>query len=208
MKSHKTTHTEKTVGNIRIEKNHPYKTFLFFGLLGSTVVFLSISFLYLTTVAKSGEYKKFHLPKAFTISTLILLFSSFSISRTLKSFKEDSFNDLLKYLVITLGLAMFFCVSQFFGWKSLYDAGFFLSTKVGVSYLYIITGLHLLHVIAGICLLIYLSFAAYNRSLDMVDSLLFFSNKYQLIKLELACIFWHFIDFIWLCLFLMFLFTF
>lgn len=208
MRSNKTKQTEKSLSGFRVERFHPYKTILFFGLLGSTVLFLAVSFLYLTTISKSGEFKTFHLPKAFTLSTILMLFSSYTISQTQKAFKEDSFNNLLKYLIITLCLAMFFSVSQLFGWKSMYDSGFFLSTQMGVSYLYIISGLHLLHVAVGICMLIYLSFMAYNRSLDMVDSLLFFSDNNQAVKLELVCVFWHFIDFIWLCLFLMFLFSF
>lgn len=208
MRTNKTRQTEKPESGFRISRIHPYKTILFFGLLGSTILFLAVSFLYLTSISNAENLKDFRLPKAFTLSTLILLFSSYTISRTVRAFKEDSFNNLMKYLVFTLCLAMFFCVSQFFGWKKMYESGFFLSGQVGVSYLYIISGLHLLHIGAGICMLIYLSFMAYNRSLDMVDSLLFFSDNNQQIKIELVCVFWHFIDIIWLCLFLMFLFTF
>lgn len=208
MSAHKTTRTEKSTGISKVEKFHPYKTFLFFGLLGSTVVFLTITFLYITTINKQPVTHALVFPKAFTISTLLLLFSSYTISRSLKAFKEDSFDNLLKSVISTLCLALLFCVSQFFGWKSLYDAGFFVSSQVGVSYLYILTGLHLVHVITGIGFLIFVAFTAYNKSQDMVDSLIYFSDKNQQTKLELIGIFWHFVDFLWLCMFLMFLFTF
>ena len=177
MPTKKTASTEKQSGISRVEKFHPYKTFLFFGLLGSTVIFLTITFLYITTIAKQPALKNFAFPKAFTVSTLLLLFSSYTISRAVKAFKDDSFDQLLKSIVATLALALAFSVSQFFGWKSLYDAGFFVSTQIGVSYLYVITGLHLLHIVAGISFLIYLAFNAYSKSQDMVDSLLYFSDK-------------------------------
>lgn len=208
MKANKTKSSQELVNQERAQRFHPYKTFLFFGLLGSTVIFLTLSFVYLTTLGKATDLKLMHLPKAFTLSTLLMLFSSYSISLSLKAFKNDSFNNLLKALLFTLTLSLFFCVSQFFGWKSLYDSGFFLSTTNGVAYLYVITGLHFLHVAGGLGLLTYVTYKCYNRSLDIVDSLLYFSNSMELVKLELLCIFWHFIDLVWLCVFLMFLFSF
>ncbi len=184
------------------------KHLCFSGLLGSTLVFLSISFLYVITISKAAELKNFHLPKSFFVSTVLLMASSFTISKASKAFENDSFNDLMRSLIFTLGLSLCFGVCQVLGWKSMFDAGFFLSTQVGVSYLYVISGFHLLHVLAGIIFIVHLTFKAYSKSQDMVDSLLFFSDKSQQIKIELATIFWHFVDFIWLCLFFMFLFTF
>lgn len=207
MKTNKTKSSEKLVHQEKAQRFHPYKTFLFFGLLASSVVFLAVSFLYITSISKLSNDQSFQLPKAFTLSTLLMLFSSYTISLSLKSFNNDSFNELIKSLIITLTLSLLFCVCQFFGWKEMYDNGFFISTNLGVSYLYIISGIHLLHVLGGLGLLIYATYKCYNKSLDIVDSLLFFSNKMEYIKLELLCIFWHFIDLVWLCLFLMFLST-
>ncbi|HNR19379.1 MAG TPA: cytochrome c oxidase subunit 3 [Bacteroidia bacterium] len=208
MKTNKTKSSEKLMYQEKAQRFHPYKTFLFFALLGSSVIFLAISFLYITAVSKIPDLQNFRLPKAFTLSTILMLFSSYSVSLSLKAFNNDSFNGVIKSLVITLTLTLLFCVSQFFGWKEMYDGGFFISTNLGVSYLYIISGLHLLHVLGGLGVLVYTTYKCYNKSLDMVDSLLFFSNKMEYIKLELLGIFWHFIDVVWLCLFLMFLFTF
>lgn len=208
MKTNKTKSSEKFVHQEKAQRFHPYKTFLFLGLLGSSVIFLVVSFLFITSVSKLPELNDFRLPKAFTLSTLLMLISSYTVSLSLKAFNNDSFNGVIKSLVITLSLSLIFCVCQFFGWKEMYDHGFFISTNVELAYLYIISGLHLLHVLGGLGLLTYATYKCYNKSLDMVDSLLFFSNKMEYIKLELLCIFWHFIDVVWLCLFLMFLFAF
>lgn len=208
MKANKTKKSDELIHQEKAQRFHPYKTFLFFGLLGSSVIFLAVSFLYITTISRMPELKDFKLPKAFTLSTLLMIFSSYTISLSLKAFNNDSFNGLIKSLTITLFLSLLFCASQFFGWKEMYGNGFFLSGNVGISYLYVISALHLLHVFGGLGLLSYATYKCYNRSLDMVDSLLFFSNKMEFIKLELLCIFWHFIDIVWLILFLMFLFTF
>lgn len=208
MRTDKTKNKEKETSYSQIEKFHPYKTFMFFGLLGSTLVFLAVSFLYIVTITKSTDLKSFHLPKSFFLSTILLMASSFTISKAVRAFENDSFNELIKSLLFTLVLSICFSVCQVLGWKTMYDAGFFLSTQVGVSYLYVISGFHLLHVVAGVSFITHLTFKSYNKSQDMVDSLLFFSDQSQKIKIELITIFWHFVDFIWLCLFFMFLFTF
>jgi cytochrome c oxidase subunit III len=192
----------------RIEKFHPYKTFLFFALLGSTVVFMSITFLYLLSLSKTLPLANFKLPKPFFLSTLLLLFSSFSISKSVNAYKQDSFNTLLSSLGITLVLGLAFAVSQILGWKKLVDSGFFLQTHARVSYLYLISGIHFLHIFIGLIFLSVITISAYFKSKDAVKSLLYFTNDYEQTKLELAIIFWHFVDFLWLGLFLIFLFTF
>src|SRR5688572_5269321 len=78
----------------RMEKFHPFKTLLFFGLVGSTILFLSMAFLYFVTVIRNGTPVNFQLPKAFTVSTIFLLLSSFAISGAVKSFREDEMGKL------------------------------------------------------------------------------------------------------------------
>jgi cytochrome c oxidase subunit 3 len=150
----------------------------------------------------------FTFPKAFIVSTVILLLSSFSISRGVKAFRDDDLKELFISLLATLVLAIAFAVSQYTGWKKLYDAGFYLSTQAGVSFLYIISGLHLLHVMAGILVLAWLCISAGFKLTDDVQGLVYLSNRFEELKLELFTIYWHFVDFLWLCLFFVFLFTF
>ncbi|HKR06628.1 MAG TPA: hypothetical protein VJY62_18485, partial [Bacteroidia bacterium] len=134
----------------RIEKFHPYKTFLFFGLLGSTVVFMSITFLYLVSLSKTLPLENFKLPKPFFLSALLLLFSSFSVSKTVTAFKEDSLKNLVLSLGVTLLLGCSVAASQVSGWIKLFDSGFMLQTHARVSYLYLISGIHFLHIFIGL----------------------------------------------------------
>lgn len=191
-----------------IEKFHPYKTFLFFGLVGSTILFLSVSFLYFLTISRGEVPENFRLPKAFSVSTILMLFSSYSISGIMKSFRNDSSKGLKNGLLITLGLSLLFCISQSIGWMQLYNEGFMPDSHVSVTYLYLISGIHFAHVVGGIIYLVYLTGIVFSRSGDFVKSLLFFSDNHQMTKFQLAGAYWHFVDFLWVGLFLMFLFTF
>lgn len=192
----------------RIEKLHPYKTFMFFGLVGSAVLFLSMAFLYFVTISRSGSPDGFQLPKLFSVSTVLLMMSSFTISGTVDAFRADSFNRLKIALTGTLLLGVLFCISQAIGWYQMYKAGFFIETNVGVAYLYIITGMHFIHVIGGMIYLISLNISIYTKVGNIAQSLMYFTDNFQLTKLQLTSIYWHFIDALWVLLFFMFLFTF
>jgi cytochrome c oxidase subunit III len=192
----------------RMEKFHPYKTLLFFGLVGSTVLFLTMAFIYIVTINNIGNPDNFQLPKAFSVSTVFLLLSSFAISGVVKAFRNDSMKELKLSLLLTLILGSLFCISQAWGLKKMIDTGFFISSNVGVAYLYAITGMHFLHVAGGMIYLLVISFRVYSNSSDMVKSLMFFSDDSQMTRLQLSTIYWHFIDALWILLFFMFLYSF
>ena len=88
------------------------------------------------------------------------------------------------------------------------NSGYFISTNVGVSYLYVITGMHFLHVTGGMIYLMVMSLRVFGASNDMVKSLMFFSDDYQFTRLQLSTVYWHFIDALWVLLYFMFLFSF
>ena len=170
----KTKSSDKQLtGFKRMEKFHPFKTLLFFGLTGSTILFLSMAFLYFVTINRTGVPMNFELPKVFTVSTILMLLSSFVISGAVKSFREDDMDRLKLLLSITLGLGLIFCLTQALGLKKMVDSGYFISTNVGVAYLYVITGMHFLHVTGGMIYLMVITSKVFGSSGDMVRSLMF-----------------------------------
>ena len=199
---------QKETGFSRIEKLHPFKTFMFFGLVGSTVLFLSFSFLYFVTISRNGMPEDFTFPKIFTVSTVLMLISSYFISGTAKAFRNDSVRDLKFALVGTFVLGTLFCLAQSWGLFQMYESGFFINTNVGVAYLYVIAVIHLLHVAGGMIFLTSMFARLIGHTGDVVKSLLYFTDGEQLTRLELAVVYWHFIDALWLVLFFMFLFSF
>jgi len=208
MRTNQTQEEKNLIGFSRVEKLHPYKTFLFFALLGSTIIFLALAFLYSLRIVELNAVENFQMPRAFIVSTILILLSSMSISKLVDNYNADSFSSIKNTLGITLFLAILFTISQVIGWKVMFDEGYFISGQSGISFIYLISGLHLMHVICGIGFIVYLLTGAQKNSNDIVKSLLFFTDKYQKTKLELATIYWHFVDILWLGLFLMFLFTF
>lgn len=209
MKANKTgTESKKFSGFARIEKFHPHKTFLFFALLGSTLVFMSITLLYFISVKNQGKPGIISLPKEFFVSTVLLLFSGFTVSKISNCFRRDDASALQTFLLVTMVLGVFFLGCQVAGWKKMFDSGFGLDAALNVSFLYVISGIHFLHVAAGVLYLSVLYFKILLHTKDPIRKLVYFSNDYHLTQLQLAAIFWHFVDFLWLGLFFIFLFTF
>lgn len=191
----------------RLENMHHHKTFLFFAIIGSTLAFLSLVFLYAIRISDLKVLDGFTLPKIFSVSTIVFLISSYTISRCASAFKADNMNDLRISLFLTLILGMVFCATQVLGFRELYKAGFYINEHPGVAFLYLITGFHLMHVLLGFVAVSYLNFNANIVSNDMVKQLLFFSSKREKNKLEIVTFYWHFVDVIWLVVYFVFLFS-
>jgi cytochrome c oxidase subunit 3 len=111
----------------------------------------------------------------------------------LQAAKKDKLQDVKRYLIITLGLALAFVFTQFLGWNELVKNGVYFvdRTTPSGSFFYVITGLHLAHVAFGILGLIVTSAKSIRERYN--------SNNY--LGISLCAIYWHFLDALWIYLF-------
>ncbi len=192
---------------LRIERMHPYKIGMYLVIAGSSLVFLFL----ILTFHFSRDFENFdyfRFPRAFVVSTLILLISNFTLSKILHHYKYDNLKGLSKALGLTLFLGLLFLCTQYLGWLELSSQELSfegLSSDVCLS---IIFGLHVLHYIGGLTFLGYVYYNILKMPKDPVYSLLLFTNPFEKMKLELLLIYWHFIDVLWMAIFFYFLFTF
>lgn len=192
----------------RIERMHPHKMLIWLAVIGSTLIFtfLLVAFTY-THIALDSKLV-FNFPKAFVVSTFLLLLSSFTMRGVVTAFRQDRLREVRNQLALTLLLGLSFIASQAVGWQQLIGQNIDLSHEVGVSYLYALSGLHVLHLLAAITYVTYLYIQFFRVRKDPVGCLILHTNPYQGVKLEMATILWHFMDVLWFVLFFYFLFTF
>jgi cytochrome c oxidase subunit III len=208
MAERKTGNRSQSLSGLPVsDRPHPYKTYLFFALTGSSILFLALSCIYVIWLTHNPPEVSINIPKPFIVSTILLLISSYSVSQTHKAFLDDNNPRLLGALSLTMFLGVAFGVFQMWGWKELIQDGFFINGEASVSFVYILSGLHLLHLAGGLLYLLYLNFKVFDNWNDPVRRLLYFTNHFELIRLDLISVYWHFIDVLWLVLFLTFLFT-
>lgn len=174
------------------------KMMLWFGV-GSLI--MSFSALISAFIVSSKQRKdkdwlsNYDLPTAFYVSLAIIIISSLTFILAKKALKQNNKQMTTVWLLVTLVLGVGFIFSQLEGFRQIIQAGYNFTgptSNITMSYVYLIAVVHILHVIAGlICIVVVI----YNH----------FKQKYNaknMLGLELAANFWHFVDLLWLVLFL------
>jgi cytochrome c oxidase subunit 3 len=186
-----------------IEKWHPHKMLTHLILLGS---FLVLIFLLITFTIESIAYHDFlvsiKLPKFFIIATIVILVSYLFRNDILYSYRQDDIEAIRKKFFEKFLFGTVFLLFQFVGWLELVFQGLTFKSNVVGTYLFLITGYHMIHVLTG---LIYITFFLYRSKdihIDPVSKLLYFTAPYERIKLEIFRTFWNFIGFSWIFLFI------
>lgn len=164
-------------------------TWLF--IITIVMLFASQTSAYLVRRAE-GNWVEFEIPTIFWTSSVVLLISSFFMHLAYLSARKDLFQKLKLSISIAFGLGVVFLIMQYIGWQQLQVEGIYLKGNPSGSFLYILTGLHGFHLITGLFVLLY-SFIAVFR--DKIHSK-------KLVQLEVCATYWHFLDLLWLYLFI------
>jgi len=175
------------------------KMLLWFGMVSMFMTFAGLTSAYVVSTSRPDWLNDFKLPDAFIISTVVIVASSITFHLAKMAIKKGDRNGTSLWLLVTLALGLGFVIAQFYGFNQVIASGYFFTgpeSTVTTSFLYIVATLHLAHLFAGIIVLLVV---IYNH----------FKQKYnasQTVGLELGAMFWHFLDLLWVYLFLFFYF--
>jgi cytochrome c oxidase subunit 3 len=182
---------------------HPYNIILMLSFIAISALFLAFSVALVYNRVQT-DLPPIKLPTLFIFNTLILIGSSYSMMWAKKAYKADETDNYQKALWTTVVLSLIFLVLQFFGWRQLIDQNIFIASNNSVSYLYLLSGLHFAHVIAGLPFLGLFLRAARLRMKEPVSVLVYFSDPEKKLKLRLLTLYWHFLDLLWIYLVIFF----
>ncbi len=184
---------------------HPYKVFLFLLLAGITAMFLGLTAAYGYS-RWSSENPPVIIPNIFIFNTLLLAASSLVLHYANICYKRDNTIGYQRALGIAIVLTLIFLFAQYFGWSQMIRSNLWLTDHRGpsVAYLYLLSGLHFVHVLAGIPFLILFLRSAIYRMKEPVSVLVYFSDPEKKLKLRLLTVYWHFLDGLWIYLILFF----
>lgn len=188
----------------KMERMHPIRMLLVLSMIGIGVLF----FILVVAFARTGGFQNqsFELPKFFSISTLLLLFSSYTLSKVPSYYRREKLKRMARYLGFTLGLGVLFIGAQLIGWNEMSASGVYFTGKASGTYLYLISALHILHLLGGLIFLSFLFFKTAHVAADGVRSLIFIRDPFRSLQLTMLRSYWNFIDFLWIGLYLVFLF--
>ncbi|HXR81547.1 MAG TPA: cytochrome c oxidase subunit 3 [Saprospiraceae bacterium] len=166
---------------------------LWLAMGGMVMMFGSLTSAYIVRHA-AGNWLEFRIPEIFFFSTGIMLMSSATLHGSFSAFKKGNAGQYRILLLATLLLGIAFVVLQYQGWQQLYNIGVVLDGNPGGSFFYVISGIHAAHVIGGIFALATAALHAYSLS--------FRPTEKRRRRFQLVVHYWHFVDFLWLYLFL------
>lgn len=192
----------------KMEQLHPHQLMLYISLVGSGIIFLFMVVAFTASSPEAFSFMKIDFPKSFVVSTFVILLSSFTASKIIPAYEKDDFDELKKWLGITFLLGFIFATAQFLGWRELQQNNILFSGDRSGAYLYIVSGLHVVHVGAILIYLLSLLLKCHKVSLDAVQRLLYVTNPYQKVRFKILVDFWHFVDVLWVLLFFYLLFSF
>ncbi len=170
------------------------KNLLWLGIVSIIMLFAGFTSAYVVSHAK-GDWIKFVIPSAFFISTALILLSSVTMNWALSAVKKGNNSPFKTSILMTLLLGLGFMLSQYLGWKSLVAQNVFFTgsaSNASGSFFYLITFMHLLHLVGGLIALMVVYFKALAEKYKPSDFL----------GVQLCSIYWHFLDVLWIYLFL------
>jgi cytochrome c oxidase subunit 3 len=155
------------------------------------MLFAAFTSAYLVRKAE-GNWVEFKLPDLFYYSTGVLIASSISMHAALIAAKKDQFNALRLSISITFVLGLLFLVMQYYGWAQLVEMNVYFVGNPSGSFVYVFSGLHGLHLISGLIVLLVALVAAFRLRI----------NAKALTQIKICSTYWHFLDALWVYLFL------
>jgi cytochrome c oxidase subunit 3 len=177
------------------EANSNYKAkkfIIWLFVVSSTIMFAGWTSYYIVFAASKSKGHGLVLPDMFLYSTAVLLISSICLFLAARALRNGQVSTQKTFLWATLLLGVVFGYLQVEAWVSLYQSGAFLvNNNAAISLIYIVSGIHLLHILAGLLLILSTLLGAYRKI--SIERLQF--------RMEVSSIFWHFIDILWIYLY-------
>jgi len=176
------------------KKIHPHKFTLWIAIGSIIMMFAGLTSAYIVK-SNQASWQPIVIPKLLWYSTAVILLSSLTVQVALRSFKDREMNRYRMMIAVTTILGVLFVALQYLGFKELWNTGVTFRGSSAGQFLYVIAGLHALHVIGGVVALIVTFIKAFFGA----------TKHYSSVPVELVSTYWHFVDVLWIYLFVFFM---
>jgi cytochrome c oxidase subunit III len=182
------------VSNQQQKRMHPHKFTMWVAIGSIVMMFAGLTSAFIVKSNQVG-WQTITIPKVFWVSTAVIIISSVTLQMALRSFKQREMNKYRFLIGVTLLLGVAFVVLQWFGFQQLWEQKITLRGSGAGQFLYVIFGLHAVHVIGGLIALIVIFIKAFVGKIKLYSS----------VPVEVMATYWHFVDLLWLYLLIFFL---
>lgn len=173
---------------------HPHKFTLWVALASIVMMFAGLTSAYIVK-STQANWEVVDTPAAFYYSTAAILLSSLTIQWALRAFRQREMQQYRLLMGVTGLLGLAFVVLQWYGFQWMWANGVRFTGSGAGQFLYIIAGLHGLHVLGGIIALLVIIARAFIGA----------TKSYNVLPVEIISTYWHFVDVLWIYLFVFFI---
>ncbi len=184
-----------TVEEHKARTSRSYKLLLIFAMISMTMMFAGLTSALVVSKSRPDWLTNFQLPSAFTYSLITILLCSITFHLAKRAIKKDDRKGTTTFLLTTLVLGFTFVFFQLQGFGQLFENHLYPvggSGSITISFLYVLVYLHLAHLSGGIISLLIIIYNHFKQKY----------NSTQFLGIELGAMYWHFLDFLWVYLFL------
>lgn len=169
-----------------------YLTGLTMGLAAILMFFMALVSAFIVRKGLSNDWQAFPLPSILYVNTLILVASSFTIQAARRRLARADEAGFRHWWFMTTALGLLFLAGQLTAWRQLVREGVYLATNPSSSFFYVLTAAHGVHLVGGIVALAAIAFWNWKRARVSRGT-----------AAEMAAVYWHFLDGLWIFLFLL-----
>jgi cytochrome c oxidase subunit 3 len=175
---------------------------LWVAMVSITMMFAAFTSAYLVKRAEWVTWTSFSMPRVLIVSTVLILISSVFMWRATRLFKRGNLRGYRRYLGLTMLFGTGFVVTQVLGWKALVDNDLFLNKQVSAAFFYVISGAHAAHVAGGLVIIGISLVTVWRKMRNPAYSLTLEVAPTRKFKVDLVATYWHFVDLLWIYLFI------
>ena len=172
-----------------------YKLILLFAMVSMTMMFAGLTSAFVVSKSRADWLKDFQLPTAFFYSTAVIIGCSVTFYLAKKAIQKNNQSKTTLFLLSTLVLGILFVVLQFVGFGQIVANGYYFTgsgSSITTTFLYVVTVVHMIHLAGGVISLLIIIYNHFKQKY----------NSSQTLGIELGAMYWHFLDLLWVYLFL------
>jgi cytochrome c oxidase subunit 3 len=166
----------------------------FTGLLvliaSSVMVFAALTSAFVMRRGMSDDWVSLPKPPVLFIDTAVLAVSSIVLDVSRRALKAGNRTRFNLWWTLATALGIVFLAGQAYAWRQLSEAGFYIATNPASSFFYVLTAAHAAHLLGGVTALVWVDVQAWRLRLGPAKRT----------AIDVAAIFWHFLDGVWIYL--------
>jgi len=187
--------TTMTAEEHKSRSDRSYKLLLLFAMISMIMMFAGLTSAFVVSKSRADWLKDFQLPTAFYFSTAVIIGCSVTFHLAKKAIQKNNQKATTAFLLATLVLGILFVILQFVGFGQIVANGYYFTgaeSSITTTFLYIVTVVHLAHLAGGLIALLIIIYKQLKHRY----------NSNQTLGIELGAMYWHFLDLLWVYLFL------